>query len=275
MDAQAIWQENKNFLLCAGGGLLLFFGIWWGIDTSLGQSARRESARIRRAQNDLRKEYYGARDLERTREENIALRSALDRLHALCDFKAREAFKASPGSAVESRYISTVYKVREDLLTLAGRANMALPKDLGLSAQAPTRPAELERTLECLDAVDRFVRLALDAGMARIDEIRVTIDPRVRSGRTIADTEENLVRIKALGDPRAIEACLVGLRQTPGGPLLAKSIDVTPSRSKVDELTLELEVAVLHPRGDVALDDDPALASASSAPSQPSSKRSP
>ena len=250
MDLHGVWQEHKPFLLSVAGGVVLFFGAWWGIDSSLGKNSRKEATRIARAQADLRKEFYSARDLQLAKGQNEALRAALGDLSAACEFHAREGFAAGKGASVESQYIATVYRVREELLQLAGRANLVLPKDLGLAAQAPTRPTELQRSLECLDAVDRFVRIALDCGYARIEEIKFTIDARVRSGKPIADIEQNLVRIKAVAHPRAIASSLIALRRpSQSERLLIKTLDVTPSRSKVEELVIELELAVLHPPG--------------------------
>lgn len=254
MDAQAYWQENKSFLLAVAGGVLVFCGAWWGIERSAGARVRAQSLRISRASADLRKEMYGAAELERVEAENAALREALQALTQAAEFEVRERFAASSSVSAESRYLSTVHAVREELLQLAGRAGASLPKDLGLPAQAPTRSAELARTLECFDAVDRFVRHALDCGIARVEELKIGLDARVRSGKPIADLEQNVVRAKAVGRPGAVAQLLTALATDRyGDPLCLGSVSVMPSRSKLEEVTLELELLVLHPHGAQAL----------------------
>jgi len=154
-----------------------------------------------------------------------------------------------------------VSRVRDDLLKTAGRGNLRLPDDLGLPALSPTREAEIERYLEALDLVDRAVRLALAAGVQRIDKIEIRLDPKLSSRQGVGDLERTRVEISASGLPAPLvhfisetqakgggsaAASPAGSAGAPGsrssaaglGPLLIEKADIQSSRTKPDEAVL-------------------------------------
>lgn len=250
MDLDGYWQENKRFVTSVAGGGLAFLIGWYVIDSNLGGELQRMQARRARLQGDLAEPMYGTSDLDRAKAENEALRKALGELREHTEFQAREAFALRADQAPSSRYVSVVSLVRETLLQDAGRAGLVVPADLGLPTLAPTREAEIERTLEALDAVERFVRLAMAARVQRIDQIRVRLDSRLLAGKPIADLERTQIEITLTGpsEPivRLLELCA---EPVDGRTLLVGRAEVKDARGKRNEVRLELELAVTHPHG--------------------------
>jgi len=256
MDLDGYWQENKRFVTVVAGGAVLFLIVWVLIDNNLGDQLSRMQARRMRLQQDLAEPMFGNADLERARAENEALRGALAELREHSEFRAREAFAPSAGEAPSSRYVSVVSSVRETLLQDAGRAGLVVPADLGLPTLAPTREAEIERTLEGLDAVERLVRLAMAARVARIDQIRMRLDSRLLAGKPIADLERTEIEVTLTGpsEPivRLLELCA---EPVDGRTLLVRRAEIKDARGRRNEVRLELELAVTHPHGLGAVED--------------------
>jgi hypothetical protein len=250
MNFESYWQENKRFVLNVAGGALAFLILWWVIDSTLGKDLQNLEARRTRLRQDLAAALFGTEELERAQAENAALRESVTRLREHTDFKARERFALRPGDAPSSRYVSVVSEAREELLQEVGRAGLIVPQDLGLPTLAPTREAEIARTLEALDAVDRTVRLAAEAGAERIDQIRIRLDSRLLAGKPIADLEKTLVELQLTGPSQPIVRLLELLAQPrPEGVLLVQSAVIKDARGRRDEVRLELVLAVTHPHG--------------------------
>lgn len=256
MDLDGYWQENKRFVTSVAGGGVAFLVLWWLVDSNLGDNLRRMEARRTRLRSDLAEPMYANADLERAQSENDALRASVAALREHSDFQARPEFALRPGEAPSSRYVTVVSGVRDTLLQDAGRAGLVVPADLGLPTLAPTREAEIERTLEALDAVERLVRLAIAARVQRIDQIRIRLDSRLLAGKPIADLERTEIEF-ALSGPsepivRLLELCA---EPVDGRVLLVRRAEIKDARGRRNEVRLELELAVTHPHGLGAVDD--------------------
>lgn len=250
MDLDSYWQENKRFVLSVVGGLVAFLIVWGLIDSNLGDDLDRLQARRSRLRGDLAESMFGNSDLDRAEQENKALSEAVARLREHTDFVAREGFALRPGDAPSSRYVSVVSQVREDLLQDAGRAALVVPQNLGLPTLAPTREAEIAATLEALDAVDRTVRLCIEAGVERIDQIRIRLDSRLLAGKPIEDLETTSVEVQITGASAPIVQLLEQLAvPRHGGVLLVRRAEIKDARGRRDEVRLELELAITHPHG--------------------------
>jgi hypothetical protein len=250
LDLEGYWQENRRFVLSVTGGAVAFLIGWWAIDAYLGADLRALSGRRTRVQQELRAPMFQTTDLERAQAQNAALREATTALRAAAEFKPRERFTLAPGSSASSRYVAVVSEVREELLQRAGRAGLVLPHDLGLPTLAPTKDAEIQRTLEALDALERTLSLAIDSGCERVSSIRVRLDPRLVSGKPIDDLERSTVELRLEGASPPLARLLVLLQQPRAdGTLLVQRAEMTPLRTARDEMRLDLELAVTHPHG--------------------------
>ena len=193
---------------------------------------------------------YGTKDLEHAQADNKALREAVNVLRSGAEFQARDSFALRSGDAPSSRYVSVVSGVREQLLQDAGRAGLIVPQDLGLPTLAPTREAEIARTLEALDAVDRCVRLALEAGVERIDQIRIRLDSRLLAGKPIEDLETTTIELQITDKSVPIVRLLEALPEPrEEGALLVRRAEIKDARGRRDEVRLELVLAITHPHG--------------------------
>ncbi|MFN0243873.1 MAG: hypothetical protein ACKVWV_13375 [Planctomycetota bacterium] len=240
------WQENKRFV----AGVAVAVGVFLIGLVLIGHFFGSELVRARRVidttSRKLKSEsMYAPDDLAAAQSDNEALKASLETLRRAVAFAPRARFvhDAAHGSA-SNHYFATVSGVREELLTLAGRANLRLADDLGLPALSPTREEEIARYLEGLDVVDRAVRMAIESGVQRIDRIEIKLDPALNSKQGVGEVESTRVEIALSGAPGPIVEFLRLSQAAPGGaalgPLLVEKALVTPTRSKVDEATLEI-----------------------------------
>lgn len=250
MDLNNYWQENKRFLTIVGLCVVAFFIAWAVIDGSLGDSLRAQNARLARVKRDLQKPMFDNNDLGAATRENDALRSAVADLARAVEFEPRPEFALLPGSAPSSRYFAVVSDVRDDLTSRAGRAGLSLPKDLGLPALSPTREQEIARFLEGLDIVESVVRLAIEVGCERIDRIQIQLDARLLSGKAIAGLEKTVVEFRFTGPSEPLVRLLQLLQREQGGRTIqVERAEVQPSRSRQDQVRLDVELVAAHLHG--------------------------
>lgn len=249
MDLNNYWQENKRFLSFVGIGLATFLVAWYAIDSSFGAELRATRSTRARREADLRQPMFAPADLERAKTQHDALVLACETLRGSVDFAARPEFRLEKGQPASSRYFAVLERTRDELKRLGSRSGLALPLDLGMPAVAPTKEAELARYLEALDAIDQLVRTAVRVGAARIDQMRVKLDPRTLAGRPFDDIEKTLIEVRLVGPALPLARLLPAL-QDPGADnartLLIERADVEPARLKNDHVRLELVLAVAH-----------------------------
>lgn len=254
MDLNNYWQENKRFVVSVTCGVIVFAVGSMLIDSFFRAELLKERRSADSTAKKLRAEaMYTQTDLSAVQKENEDLAHAVDVLRAAVAFQPRADFVLDPArGAASNHYFATVSRVREELLTLTGRANLRLPEDLGLPALSPTRDSEIARYLEALDLVDRAVRMAIASGVDRIDRIEIKLDPKLTSRQGVGEIENTRVEFVLSGRPTPMVRFLQETQQ-PGssgpnasaaGPLLIEKAQMQPARTKTDEVGLELTFVV-------------------------------
>jgi hypothetical protein len=253
MDLNEYWQENKRFLVATASGAVVFLIGTMLVDHFFGGELKSLQRAASSASSKLRSEsMYDASQLAEVEKENEALKQSVDVLTKATAFDARPEFRLDPkAGAPTNQYFTAVSRVRGDLLRAAGRGNLRVPEDLGLPALSPTREAEIERYLEALDLVDRAVRLALAAGVQRIDKIEIRLDPKLSTRQGVGELEKTRVEISARGLPAPLVHFVSSTQDAasaPAGkpasagavPLLIEKAEIQTTRAKPDEATLSV-----------------------------------
>ncbi len=249
MDLNNYWQENKRFLSFVGVGLVVFLVAWYAIDSSFGADLRIARSATSSRQAELRQPMFAAADLERAKGQNDELTRACAALRGAVEFQTRPEFRLEKGQPATSRYFAVLERSRDDLKRLGSRSGLALPLDLGMPAVAPTKELELARYLEALDAIDQLVRTAARVGAARIDQLRVKLDPRTLAGRPFDDIEKTLIEARLVGPALPLARLVAALEDAgsfDGRTLLVERCDIEPARLKNDHVRLELVLVVAH-----------------------------
>ncbi len=264
MDLNDIWQENKRYFTgVLIGGLVFLVGILliqslYGDELS---QVRRSKARVERQLGEAR---YGTTERELARSENAALASALDELATAVEFRARDDFRLDPaaGSSV-NQYHRSVARVRERLLSRAGRANLFLDANLGLPDLSPAEDEEIARYLDALDAVARITEWAIASGVERVDDVRIRLDPGFGSRKGVGAVERTRVEFEFAGSGLALTRLLRatqrpkehGLAHT-DQPLSIYSLELRPARNRAEKskLTLSIDLVRLHAAASFAED---------------------
>lgn len=241
MDLNDFWQENKRFLMTVAGGFLVLLIGLAVIDRVYGRDLKRANNSIRGSNTALKQPRYQARDLAKAESTNRALKETVATLSEAVAFEAREEFRVVDGAGpASSQFFAVTQRVREDLMRQAGRQGMRIPEDLGLPGLSPTSEDAIARTLEGLDAVDRIVRLALDAGVERIDELKISLDPALESRKGVGALERTRVAVSMSGASAPIVRFIQSSQgPTFGAPLLIDEFEVVPARRKTTEARLE------------------------------------
>lgn len=254
MDLNNYWQENKRFVVSVAAGVIVF-----AVGSMLIESFfRAELLKQRRSADSTAKKLrsepmYTPGDLTTAQTEHEELARSVEVLRGAVAFAPRRDFVLDRArGAASNQYFANVSRVREELLTLAGRANLRLPEDLGLPALSPTREGEIARYMEALDLVDRAVRLALAAGVERIDRIEIKLDPGLTSRQGVGQIESTRIEFVMSGRPPPLVRFLEE-SQSPApdattgqaaGPLLIEKTQMQPARTKTDEVGLEVTFVV-------------------------------
>ena len=246
MDLNEYWEENRRFVLGVLGALVVFFIAHSLVKSIYADDIVSKRGQISRSKSDLNEPMYSSADLALAEEQNAALKAALQELIGPTHFAPRDAFAldAERGSA-SSQYLRALGDVREELVRLAGRANMLLDNSLGLPALSPTRDVEIERYLEGLDLVDQLVRSAIDAGVTRVEQLRIVLDPGLKSREGLGKIERTKVSCSLFGNSLALEGLLNATQRPANGRSLhIFELEMNPSKSKDDEVRLDLTLLI-------------------------------
>lgn len=261
MDLNAAWQENKRSLVATAGGIVVFVVGSMLVDRYFRDELRSQTRAADSAAQKLRAEpMFTVADRDAAEKENAALVESVAALSKATAFEARPAFRLDPkAGAPTNQYFAAVSRVRDELLTLAGRNNLRLPEDLGLPALSPTREEEIARYLEALDLVDRAARTAMTAGLQRIDKVEIRLDPKLATRQGVGEIERTRVELTAGGAPGPIVRFLAATQAaTRGagandadawGPLILEKAEVLTSRGKPEEATLQATFVVARLQG--------------------------
>ena len=246
MDFNDYWQDNKRFLITVGIGLLVFMIGEMILDSMWGEDLRAQQRSVTSAQRELARSKYTAADLTRAREENTALTDTLSVLADTVAFQPRARFVFQPEQeSASNRYFAAVSEVRSELLTIASRRNLRLPEDL-----SPTRDEEILRYLDALDVVDRAARLAVEAGVQRVDKIEIRLDPALFSRSDVGHVEQTSIKL-TMNSASASLVRFLSLTQDEReeGPLRVRAVEMSASRSKHDEARLDIEFVAVRLHG--------------------------
>ncbi|MEZ5978144.1 MAG: hypothetical protein R3F34_08005 [Planctomycetota bacterium] len=244
MDLEEYWQENKTFVARVGAGLVVFLVGWGVIGATVG--ARKDSAvaQVSRTRSELRKERYDSADRNQAQEDHDALVANVEDLRSQVDFLPRPEFRDPSRPSDTNRYLDVQSRVRAELLPLASRRNVEVVETLGLPAQSPTRPEEIERYLDALDVTERVVRAAIEERVKRVETIKTSLDPRILGKKSKDVVEKNRVTFTIQGDDVAIERLLVRLQAPEPQPLVVEEAVIKRERNDPDSVELVLEVVV-------------------------------
>ncbi len=265
MDLNDFWQENKRFCVGVGGGLLTFM-IGLFIVQSLYGSDLDSATRLRnKNRSSLKTERYSSQHRTQAREENDALRSAIEVLTGAAAFRPRPEFVLGTGGTQGSGSASSVYfnrveSVREDLDLLASRKRMNYPDGWGIEMLETNSTAVIERRLEALDLLERVARLAAQAGVERISRIVVKMDPGFGSRSGLGAVERTSVTFTLVSNAASVtELVMESQKGDSGGagmgPLALGHFDIKNERNKLGSVKAELEFQVVRIK-DVLTDEE-------------------
>ena len=219
----------------------------WVVSSVYGADNKAARQSIQRLKRQLRDPLFTAADRSLAEEENATLLEAVGALEEAATFQARPEFvlDEAMGSAA-NQYRRAFNRVRESLESAANRANLRLDEGLGMPRLSPTREDEIVRYLEALDLVETVVELCIDARVDRLDRITVRLDPTLHSATGVDRIERTRVGFKMTASSLALSRVLAWSQRPPGGGrvLLVDELEMTPARSKEDEVTLEVTFLV-------------------------------
>lgn len=251
MDLENIWQANKRFFVTVGSGLLVFLIGYMIVESAYDDKVKSMRQSLRKNKGDLtNNKRYSEANRVQALDENEALEAAVEQLKAAVAFEPRKEYVVqtmSGGTAAANQYFEAVDRVKENLTTLASRNRLRIPGDLGLETLNTTRPELIERHFEALDVIDRVVRLAVEAGVQRIDKIQVQLDPGLTARHGLGDIERTQVRMTLIcGAEEAVR--WIGLTQSDryGKPLAVHDLDVQSAKVKTDEVSLDITFIVVR-----------------------------
>lgn len=261
MDLSDLWQEHKRFLVTVGLGAFAFLIGMWTIEAVYGDDLAAVRGSRLSLDRNLRQALYSRSDLDEAERQNEALRAAVDELAAAVESRPRERFllgsEAMGGGSPSIQFQRTVAALRDELLPLAGRNNLDLEPTLGLPSLSPTEDYKIERYLEALDVLDRAVRLAMDAGVEAIENVRIKLDPGLLSRAGVGRIERTRIELQLAGPSRALTAFLAATQRPGEGEddgggraLQVHEFELSTGRADQTRLELVLVVARLHRAAD-------------------------
>ncbi len=240
MKIEEYWQENRTFVLRVAGGLVLFLIALAVVDSWIGSDLRSERLRQNALRARLAQPTHGPAHEALAREDNEALRLALEELETRVAFRPRPGFREPGRSVSAARYLDAVAAVREELLPRARRRNVHVDPTFGLPAQSPTREDELARTLDGLDVVERLVSLAVDEGVERVERLRIRLDPSLTGRGGAGAVERTRVEVVLVGRGAALTRTLERTQREGHAPLMIESFRLESQRQRPGMAQLEM-----------------------------------
>lgn len=248
MDVNDYWQANKRFVVSVGTGALVFLVAFLWLNSAYGGAAKLAAANLRKAANELRESRYGPADLDRATEQNEALQADFEALSQAAAFEPRPEFVLQDGAgSPNNQYFLRRDEVRSDLARIAGRRRVSLPDGLGLQPLKTLNTDTIERHMEALDLLDRLLRMAIDAGVRQVTDVRVDLDPGFGSREGVGALERTRVTVRMVGDADAITETLAATQTARfGKPMTIGRFDLNAAAGKQSEVRAEIELLAVR-----------------------------
>ena len=101
--------------------------------------------------------------------------------------------------------------------------------------------------MEALDLLDRFLRMAIDAGVRQVTDVRVDLDSGFGARSGVGRVERTRVTVKLVGDSGSITRALAATQSPPHGkPLTIQRFDLNAASGKRTELRAEIELLAVR-----------------------------
>jgi hypothetical protein len=252
MDAGAFLQQNRKFLTMVGLAGVVFLVGETVVGSTVGSRLRSARGGLAAESARARQEKYGSSERDETRSRIEAATAAYEALRARGAFTPRKPFVLDPAAgSPTNQYLDVAARVAEDLRRRAAERDVELDERLGLPAVSPGSREEIAQTLVGLDLVERVVGHAIDAGVRRVEEIKILAEERRARGRRRADAPRDLdevrIRVRLAGSSatlgRFLEATQGGsaVLPLPGGEL-------KPNPKREGEILADLEFVAMTVR---------------------------
>ena len=248
MNFDAFWQANRRFLTGAAIGVLVFLLGRAIIGRTAGAEVAAHERSIRASSRDLGDFHVPANEVNRAEAALRELQArALDLARLALQPDAADPafaeFRPSAGESPSRHYIEFSGRRRQELVGLALLNDVDLDESLGLPAESPTQPLAIERTLRGFYIVDQVVRLAVDFGARRVEDIRIELRRKARKDQAL---ELAPVSIDVLLEEDRLDAFL-GAVLHPSQALGFVGMEVLPldKKNKLRRVNLRFEAAVL------------------------------
>lgn len=261
MDFDDYWQENKSFVGQVAAGLVVFLIGLAIVNKTVGADVKSARAKRSAEQRKLNAPAYSAMDRDLAREDNELLNAAVVALGETVQFRSRPIFRDPDEPTTAGRYLDAVAQVRDELLPMAGRANVQLDTTFGLPEISPTREDELERYLDGLDLVERVMRLAIQEGVAEVRSVRIRLDTRLGSKEGIGAVERTRVQFDLRGNDLAILRVLQRAERQMRPPLVIDELEMEPQRGTTDQARAMVTYLVTRVAAETAAETDDELES--------------
>ncbi len=231
MDASEIWQENKKFIVTVGSGLLVFLIGGMVINSMYAGDIRKTQSKVRSAQNELKKEMFGAADLEQAEQENEELERLYGTARTAAEFIPRPEFILDVSGSPQAAYQTAQAVVRDRVGDLASRKRAFLPDGLDLEMLKTQNVDALERHLHALDLLERSLVMALQAGVRQVRSVEIKLDPAFKRGRGLGAIELTDVTMDCTAPSEAITRWLA-MAETPLDDVSPENADMAAIRSQ-------------------------------------------
>ncbi|QDU83883.1 hypothetical protein Pla163_09840 [Planctomycetes bacterium Pla163] len=260
MDLEEYWQENKRFLAQVGIGLVVFLVGLGVIGATVGDAKRAADSDVAVAERKLKQPYYGANERSLAQEDHDALVASIEALRSQVAFVPRPEFRSADASDLDTNhYLDVASRVRAELMPLASRRNVDLEPTLGLPEQSPTRADEIERYLDALDVIERVVRAAIEVRVAKVDSIKVRLDPGLRGRKGTGTIERSRIAFEIHGDDLALQRLIASTQEAAPQSLVLDEVIMRRSRQDPELVVLELGVLIARVNARITDDEEDSL----------------
>jgi len=252
MDPAVFFQQNRKFLTIVGLGAVAFLLGETIVGATVGSRLRSARGSLAAETGRARQERFAPSQREEMRRRLEAAEAGFAALRARGEFTSRPRFVLDPSAgSPTNQYLDVVARVGEELRRRASEGDVEIDERLGLPAVSPGSREEIAQTLVGLDLVERAVGHAIDAGVRRVEEIRILVEERRTRGRRKGDAPRDLdevrVRMRLAGSSasvgRFLEATQSGATVIP-----IPAGEIRPNPKRAVETLAELEFVALTVR---------------------------